>query len=103
MSSSTLVGILDRLEARGWVERRRSMNDKRIVQVFATEAGRKLATDSPSPLHEELVAGIRGIPVEDQVQITESLEQLVELLEIQRVDAAPILEVGTDLVEPGTE
>ena len=37
---STLTSILDRLEARGWIERRASPRDRRALLVALTEAGR---------------------------------------------------------------
>lgn len=91
LSPSTVVGVLDRLEARNLVRRRRSETDKRVVHVSITPAGRELLATSPSPLHEELVSGLRGLPEAKQKRIATSLEQLVDLLEIGRLDAAPIL------------
>lgn len=91
LSPSTVVGVLDRLEARDLVRRRRSETDKRIVHVGITTAGRELLAASPSPLHEELVSGFRGLSETQQKRIAASLEQLVDLLEIGRMDAAPIL------------
>ena len=101
VSPSTVVGILDRLEKRGWVVRKRSELDKRVVHVFATEEGNALVSKSPSPLHEELVVGIREIPIAEQEEIAEAIEKLVSILEIQRVDASPILETGVKLDDGG--
>ncbi len=100
VSASTVVGILDRLESRGLVTRRRGELDKRMVHVSITESGKKLVSDSPSPLHEELVAEMRAIPEEEQSEIANALEKLVDLLEIQRLDAAPILETNETLSQP---
>jgi len=97
LSASTVVGILDRLEARGLLIRERSKADKRMVHIRATRSGRELVATSPSPLHEELANGLRAIPDTDQLEIAQSLEKLVELLELEQVDAAPILETDPDL------
>ena len=43
VSPSTVVGILDRLEDKGLIRRERGREDRRIVFVTATEAGRALA------------------------------------------------------------
>lgn len=40
--TSTIGGVIDRLEARGWVERRVSPQDRRVRQLFVTAAGRQL-------------------------------------------------------------
>ena len=37
---STLTGVLDRMQARGWVERRPSHRDRRVTLVVMTGAGR---------------------------------------------------------------
>src|SRR5690606_22850964 len=50
VSPSTVVGILDRLEDKGWIKRERGREDRRIVFVTATDAGVQLVQDTPSPL-----------------------------------------------------
>jgi MarR family transcriptional regulator, organic hydroperoxide resistance regulator len=42
LDSATLTPLLKRLETRGFVERRRSKDDERVVQLFLTPAGRRL-------------------------------------------------------------
>ena len=39
LDRSTMVGVIDRLEARGWVERRVTRNDRRAYQLILTAAG----------------------------------------------------------------
>lgn len=42
LDSATLTPLLKRLEAHGFVERRRSTEDERVVQVFLTRTGKRL-------------------------------------------------------------
>ena len=42
LPSPSLVGILDRLEKKGFVGRLRSVEDRRLVYIMPTQAGRKL-------------------------------------------------------------
>jgi DNA-binding MarR family transcriptional regulator len=42
LDSATLTPLLKRLEARGVVERRRSAEDERVVEIFLTPAGKRL-------------------------------------------------------------
>lgn len=102
LSPSTVVGIVDRLETRRLVERIREKPDKRLVRVVPTEEAKQLVAQSPSPLHENLVAGFRDLPDADQTRIADALEELVSLMEIDQVDAAPILETKPDLDQPLT-
>jgi len=39
LDRSTMVGVIDRMEARGWVERRVTRNDRRAYQLILTPAG----------------------------------------------------------------
>ncbi len=100
LSPSTIVGIIDRLETRGLVERHRSKPDKRLVKVVPTEDGRRLVETSPSALHEDLVAGLRELSSTDQQRIADAVEQLVTVMEIEQVEAAPILETKPELDQP---
>ena len=94
LSPSTVVGILDRLEAKGLVERRRGRKDRRLVQITLTEAGRRTAEAAPSPLQDTLADAMASLPEPEQARIAESLERIVELMQARHVDAAPILQAG---------
>ncbi len=81
VSPSTVVGILDRLEDKGLIRRERGREDRRIVFVSATEAGRALAVDTPSPLQQKLSDALKSLPELEQATITLSLERIVKLME----------------------
>lgn len=97
LSPSTLVGIVDRLEAKGLVTRERSSVDRRQVMIAATEEGAILASASPSPLQDRLAAALKAVPELERAAITLSLERIVELMQIGQVDAAPILDTAASL------
>lgn len=94
LSASTIVGILDRLEARGLVERERGTADRRQVFLTASDKGRQVAADAPSPLQEELANALRTLPAEEQAAIAKSLERIVDIMELGHIDASPILDTG---------
>ncbi len=94
LSPSTVVGILDRLEEKGLVRRERMSKDRRVVTVTITEAGSKLASGAPSPLQNRLTEALTVLPLPEQIAIAKSLERVVNLMEAQNIDAAPILETG---------
>ena len=94
LSASTLVGIIDRLEDKGLVTRERDTKDRRRVFIQATEEGRRFAEDAPSPLQEKLARALDALPADEQRVIAESVEHLVDFLEAEEIDAAPILETG---------
>ena len=92
LSPSTIVGILDRLEAKGLVRRERDENDRRVITVTITEEGKRLARSAPSPLQDTLTEALRELPGEEQTKIAESLERIVALMEARRIGAASQLE-----------
>ncbi len=81
VSASTVVGILDRLEDKGLIVRERGRADRRIVCISATEAGRKVVRDTPSPLQQKLAEALQALPELEQATITLSLERVVGLIE----------------------
>ncbi|MCB0338653.1 MAG: MarR family transcriptional regulator [Bdellovibrionales bacterium] len=94
LSSSTVVGILDRLEEKQLVSRKRDEVDRRVVHVTATDIGRDLVKIAPSPLQDRFFTALQRLPDLEQVAIALSLERVVELMEAQDLQAAPILESG---------
>lgn len=101
VSPSTVVGILDRLEDKGWILRERGREDRRIVFITATDEGIALVRDTPSPLQQKLADSLNNLPELEQATITMSLERIVDLMESD-VDvvteapdepASPILDV----------
>lgn len=52
MHRSNVTGLVDRLEARGLVQRRDSANDRRAYRVVLTAAGRKLVQQILPHYHE---------------------------------------------------
>lgn len=56
---STLTGLLDRLEARGWLSRRPSERDRRVTQVALTDVGR-VEADRVQETVERLEADINA-------------------------------------------
>jgi DNA-binding MarR family transcriptional regulator len=92
LSASTVVGILDRLEAQGLVTRVRDTNDRRVVNIEASEKGVKLVREAPSPLQDRLAEALKQLPELEQATIALSLQRIVELMEAGHLEAAPILE-----------
>jgi len=94
LSPSTVVGILDRLEEKGLVTRTRMRDDRRLVHVSATPDGVALAASAPSPLQKALAGALNRLPGLEQATIALSLERVVALMEVEELDASPILATG---------
>jgi len=59
VSLSNASGLIDRLEERGYVERTRVPEDRRIVMVRVTDAGRRLIQENDA-LSDELMRDVLG-------------------------------------------
>ncbi len=103
LSTSTVVGILDRLEQKTWIVRERSAGDRRIVVVDITEEGEAFLAEAPGLLQDRLAAGLRALPEKEQLAIAQSLDKIVGLLEMGDQEVAPLLEAGpiTESADPG--
>lgn len=91
LSASTVNGVVDRLETKGLVIRRRSERDKRRVCIEITGPGMELVKKAPPLLQEHLTAALNGLPDLEQAAITLSLERVVQLMGIEDIDASPNL------------
>jgi len=102
VSPSTVVGILDRLEEKGWIKRERSREDRRTVLVSATEEGREVARRAPSPLQKTLADALSALPELEQATITLSLERIVSLMETPTGarDTSPLLDLNASDTSP---
>lgn len=75
LEPATLSPLLKRLEATGYVERRRSAADERALEVRLTEAGRALRAEAekiPPRIVERL-----GLPVSELENLRESLQTII--------------------------
>ncbi len=102
LSPATVTGILDRLEARALISRQRSAEDKRQVMVQLTEPGRELLAHAPLPLQEKFTRRLAQLPVEQQAEINRVLREVVEMMEAEDIDAAPLLSTGPTTAEPSS-
>src|SRR4051812_17382180 len=46
VTKANVVGLIDRVSAAGWVERRPDPEDRRVNRLYLTDAGRKFASET---------------------------------------------------------
>jgi DNA-binding MarR family transcriptional regulator len=86
VKSSTVTGIIDRLEQKGLVERLRNSPDRRVITIQLTEAGKELARNAPPPIQHKIVDGLQRLPEKEINQIIASLSKLTQLLDVQDLE-----------------
>jgi DNA-binding MarR family transcriptional regulator len=75
---ATATELIDRLKAKGLVERMRDQRDQRRVFVWLTDGGRQRVVDlAGSPLDDPFVTAVAALPAETRRQIIDGLGALL--------------------------
>jgi DNA-binding MarR family transcriptional regulator len=80
LSPATVTTILDKLEARGLVERYRNEQDRRVVHSRLTAAGTKLLDAAPAFLHERFVSRFAVLAEARKAEIVAAIEDVAEMM-----------------------
>lgn len=94
LSQATVTALLDKLEQRGLLLRRRAPEDRRRVTVELTPAGREALATTPDVLQNRFASRFDKLPSWEQAGIVAALERVAALLDADTIDASPILDVG---------
>lgn len=95
---ATMVGVLDRLEMKGLVQRTRSDKDRRVVHVIITDQGMELVRNSPELPQGLLANGLETLSDKKMKVISDGLEMIVKILGVQEEPAKNIH--STDVITP---
>lgn len=90
LNSSTVTGIINRLEKKGLIAKLPKKGDKRLNNIALTSLGYKIIQTRPDVLHEKLSTNLQKLPEQRIDQIKASLDLLIEVLDIRDVDASPL-------------
>lgn len=85
---STASNMLDKLELRGLVERRRGGPDQRVVRLHLSSAGVELLATAPRPAQGALNAALQQLPDATLRRLAADLETLVASLQFKDPKAA---------------
>ncbi|OSQ39592.1 MarR family winged helix-turn-helix transcriptional regulator [Thalassospira mesophila] len=102
LSQATVTTILNRLEQRQLMERRRSTTDKRVVNTVLTDSGREIIANAPDLLQEEFIRQFEEMPVWEKTQMLSSLQRVATMMHAEKIDASPFLDVAA-VVPPENE
>lgn len=96
LNSSTVSGIINRLEKKGYLARLPKAGDKRVANIVLTSSGDDLLKTIPPLLHEQLSMRLKKLNDDELMKLENGLELLVALLDIEKVDASPIIMLEID-------
>lgn len=96
LNSSTVTGIIDRLAKKGLVVKVARAEDRRVVNIVLTAEGSEVLTNTPVLLHEQLTRKLKILPQVEIKKLKESLTLLIDILEIQDINASPVITIEED-------
>ncbi len=80
LTSSTMNGIIERLEKKGLIARLPKMGDKRKVMLSLTSKGDKLISSLPPLLEDRLARNLENLDQEKITEIKSNLDFLCKLM-----------------------
>lgn len=86
VKSSTVTGIVDRLEQKKFIKRFRNSPDRRVITIELTKAGIKLAENAPPPIQQKIIDGLKRLSDDKSEQISLSLIKLTNMLDVQDLE-----------------
>lgn len=97
LSQATITTIVDRLEARGLIERYRNRDDRRVVHSRLTPGGEAALAKAPALLDAIFLKAFRELPGSEQDGIVTALERVAGLMgPAASAEPAPLLDLGGD-------
>ncbi len=98
---STCSNMLDQLEKKELIRRKRSKSDQRTVHLYLTEKGTQLLAVAPRPAQGTLSVALEHLSDHHLTHLEEGLNQLVQVMQVKDKEAAmvPISSPDTNPVE----
>jgi len=81
LTAATVITILDKLEEKGLVLRRRGTDDRRMVYASLTEQGRRIVDVAPPLLNEAFISAFTGMSADKRNELVAALTEVARLLE----------------------
>ena len=76
LDSATLTGVLDRLAAGGFIERRQNSEDRRSIRIYLTEKGRTTGEKVAKLMEEANTEFLQGFNVSEEVALRTLLTKI---------------------------
>jgi len=94
LNASTVTGIVSRLETKGFIARLPDPSDKRSTPIVLTSKGDDLIKKTNLSLHEKISKNLEALNEEEYSAIVESFQTIINFLNIEDLDASPIITGG---------
>ena len=94
LTQGTVTSMIDKLQQRGLVVRRRGSADRRQVKVSLTPEGREMVARAPTALQTRFLEEFSGLQDWERHAIVAALQRVADLMGAEKLDASPVLDVG---------
>lgn len=94
LTQATVTTIVDRLSAADMVFREKSTLDKRKVFVRLTDKGQATLSAAPPALQGKLSHQFSQLDEWEQNFILAALQRVAQMMDVESLDASPVLDVG---------
>jgi len=81
VTPSNITGVIDRLEKKGFVQRIRKQDDRRVYLIALTEQGKRASRSLPDPFEKEIGKTLKGLSKKERLRLTSALRQINLFLE----------------------
>lgn len=90
IQQATASNLVESLDRKGLVERRRDQRDQRVVSLFLSEAGARIAQAAPKPVAGILPDALERLDPSALAQLNHLLEQVIGLMALQAPDGRDV-------------
>ncbi|MEO8851363.1 MAG: MarR family transcriptional regulator [Allobranchiibius sp.] len=96
ISKATLTGVVKTLQAKGWMEKLSRMDDRRLVELRLTPAGRELMEDLYPKFNAIEAAVVKNMSSQEKQEMTSTLRSVVNALEGPQAGGSHVSDPITD-------
>ena len=91
LNSSTVTGIIGRLEKKGLIARLPRYGDKRVSNIALTSQGDHLLQHIPPIMHERMSEKLNKFSENEVEAVSKALDLIISFLDIESIDASPMI------------
>ena len=97
LSQATITDILKRLDAKGFINRETDPSDRRVARISLTKLGQEMHASAPPLLQHKFEQQFSRLKGWEQHLLISSLQRIAELMDAEKIDAAPVLATSLSL------
>lgn len=90
VTPSNMTGIIDRLEKKGLIERKRKEGDRRVTMIILTGAGKSMSENIPDPIEKKFINQLADLENEHVQLLAMAMNQILSLVDIEDIEEIPL-------------